>query len=413
MDKEKSYQIDPKRIEEAFRRVKANRGAAGVDQVSIEGYEERLEDNLYKLWNRMSSGSYFPPSVRGVEIPKKDGRKRLLGIPTVEDRVAQMVVKMEIEPILEEIFHEDSYGYRPNRSAREAILVTRERCWEKAWVLEFDIKGLFDNIDHELLMKAVNHHTENKWVKLYIGRWLKAPFILPDGELQERTKGTPQGGVISPILANLFMHYAFDKWMERSHPENKWARYADDAVIHCGSLEEAEKLLESLKARLKECKLEIHPGKTRIVYCKQIGREEEHEETSFDFLGFTFCSRIAKSRKGEYFLGFLPAASKKSCQSFRDKIKAIRMTHKGRSIEELAAKLNPIIRGWANYFRISYASIVDKELRKVNWSLAMWAMRKYKRLERSPKRAHKFIALCATQRPHLFAHWQMGLLPAM
>jgi len=265
MDKTKPYEISKHVVVEAFKRVKANKGAAGIDDESLEAFESDLKNNLYKIWNRMSSGSYFPPAVRAVEIPKKAGGTRILGVPTVADRVAQMVVKIYFEPNVEPFFHPDSYGYRPGKSIIHALAATRQRCWRYDWVLEFDIKGLFDNIDHELLMKAVRKHTDNPWVILYIERWLKAPFQMPDGTVIERTKGTPQGGVVSPILANLFLHYAFDNWMVRNHPNKPFERYADDAVAHCCSLKEAEKLHLDLKDRFAACKLELHPVKTRIV----------------------------------------------------------------------------------------------------------------------------------------------------
>lgn len=230
MDETKSYEISKHVVLEAFKRVKANKGAAGIDGEVLETFEGNLKNNLYKIWNRMSSGSYFPPAVKAVEIAKKNGGTRMLGVPTVADRVAQMVAKIYFEPRVEPYFHPDSYGYRPGKSAVDALKVTRQRCWKYDWVLEFDIKGLFDNIDHEVLMKAVCKHTDNPWVILYIERWLKAPFQMPDGTAQERTKGTPQGGVISPILANLFLHYAFDKWMEKHHRNKPFARYADDGA---------------------------------------------------------------------------------------------------------------------------------------------------------------------------------------
>lgn len=261
-DKTKPYEISKTVVWEAYKRVKANKGAAGVDDESIEEFETNLKDNLYKIWNRMSSGSYFPPPVKAVEIPKKNGGVRVLGVPTVSDRIAQMTVKMYFEPLVEPCFYEDSYGYRPNKSAIDAVAITRERCWRYNWVLEFDIKGLFDNIDHDLLMKAVRKHTDCKWILLYIERWLKTPFQYKDGKVVERTAGTPQGGVISPVLANLFLHYTFDKWMGMNYPNNPWARYADDAVAHCRTREEAENLLQSLKKRFEECKLQLHPDKT-------------------------------------------------------------------------------------------------------------------------------------------------------
>lgn len=268
MDRRKPYEISQKVVLLAFRKVKANAGAPGIDGVSIEAYERDLKNNLYKLWNRMSSGSYMPKPVMGVEIPKKNSGKRLLGIPTVEDRVAQMTARLYFEPLVEPIFYEDSYGYRPNKSALEAIGKTRERCWKTDWVLEFDIKGLFDNLNHELLMRAVRKHTDNRWVILYIERWLKASVKLPNGEIIERISGTPQGGVISPVIANLFMHYAFDHWMQTKYPHLRWARYADDGLIHCNTYQEAIEIMKSLKQRMQQCQLEIHPDKSRIVYCK-------------------------------------------------------------------------------------------------------------------------------------------------
>ena len=291
MNKTKSHDISKHVVLEAFLRVKANKGAAGIDNESLKEFEANLKNNLYKIWNRMSSGSYFPPPVKAVEIPKKNGGKRILGVPTVADRVAQMVVKIYFEPKVEPCFHPDSYGYRTKKSAVDALAVTRQRCWKYNWVLEFDIKGLFDNIDHEMLMKAVRKHTDSPWIILYIQRWLSVPFVMSDGTEKERTKGTPQGGVISPVLANLFLHYAFDMWMVLKHPDNPFARYADDAVIHCPNREDAEKLLHSLGERLLECGLELHPDKTRIVYCKDDDRRGNHPEIKFDFLGYTFRPR--------------------------------------------------------------------------------------------------------------------------
>ena len=280
MDRTKPYEISKHIVLEAFQRVKANKGAAGVDGESLKAFEENLKNNLYKIWNRMSSGSYFPPPVKAVEIPKKNGGTRILGVPTVADRVAQMVVKIYFEPQVEPYFHPDSYGYRPGRSAADALAVTRKRCWRYNWLLEFDIKGLFDNIDHELLMKAVRKHTDNPWVILYIQRWLKAPFQMPDGKVEERTKGTPQGGVISPVLANLFLHYAYDKWMEKNHPGKPFARYADDGIAHCRSREDAEGLRDKLEKRFAECGLELHPTKTRIVYCKDDDRRGNYPDNN-------------------------------------------------------------------------------------------------------------------------------------
>jgi len=325
MDKTKSYKISKHVVVEAFQRVKANKGAAGIDDESLEAFEANLKNNLYKIWNRMSSGSYFPPPVKAVEIPKKSGGKRVLGVPTVADRVAQMVVKIYFEPTVEPYFHQDSYGYRPGKSAVDVLTVTRQRCWKYDWVLEFDIKGLFDNIDHQLLMKAVRKHTDNPWVILYIKRWLRAPFQMPDGTVKERTSGTPQGGVISPVLANLFLHYAFDVWMDRNHPDKPFARYADDGVAHCRSMKEAEELYESLKDRFAACKLELHPTKTRIVYCKDDDRTGNYPVTRFDFLGYTFRARRSKSRYGKFFINFTPAVSNKAKRAMQKTIRGWRM----------------------------------------------------------------------------------------
>ena len=294
MDKTKPFEISKYDVWEAYKRVKANKGAAGIDDESIAGFEEKLKNNLYKIWNRMSSGSYFPPPVKAVEIPKKNGGKRILGVPTVADRIAQMVVKMHLEPCVEPVFHNDSYGYRPSRSAIDAVAITRQRCWRYDWLLEFDIKGLFDHINHDLLIRAVKVHTDCKWVILFIERWLTAPFQLKNGQIVERRAGTPQGGVISPVLANLFLHYAFDKWMERNKPQIPFARYADDAVVHSRTLGEAENLRKQLDARFKECGLELHPEKTRIVYCKDDDRQGDYAEIKFDFLGYTFRPRRSK-----------------------------------------------------------------------------------------------------------------------
>ena len=341
MNKTKSYDISKQVVWEAYKKVKANKGSAGIDGESMEQFEENLKDNLYKLWNRMSSGSYFPPPVKVVEIPKKGKGTRILGIPTVADRIAQMVAKAYFEPTVEPHFLSDSYGYRPGKSAIDAVAITRKRCWRYDWVLEFDIKGLFDNIDHDLLLRAVRKHTDTKWVILYIERWLKAPFQMKDGEILERTSGTPQGGVISPVLSNLFLHYVFDIWMSRNRPMNPWARYADDGIAHCCSQEEAIELLTQLKARFEECGLELHPEKTRIAYCKDDDRREIHQETKFDFLGYTFRPRRSKNRHGKFFINFTPGVSRKSSKAMRLKIRQWRMHLKpDKEIEDLSRMFN-------------------------------------------------------------------------
>jgi group II intron reverse transcriptase/maturase len=318
----KPFNIDKRLVYEAYKAVKSNRGAAGVDEQTIEQFEEDLSGNLYKVWNRMSSGTYFPPPVRAVAIPKKSGGERILGVPTVADRVAQMVVKQVIEPILDPIFLADSYGYRPNKSALDAVGATRERCWRYDWVLEFDIKGLFDNIDHKLLLRAVRKHIPCKWALLYIERWLKAPMVKEDGTTIERSCGTPQGGVVSPIMANLFMHYTFDLWMTRTHPDLPWCRYADDGLVHCRTEQEAEALKAELQIRLAECHLEMHPTKTKVVYCKDGKRKGKYLNVKFDFLGYCFRPRLVRRfRDSSLFGGFNPAVSPSAMKAMRQAIR--------------------------------------------------------------------------------------------
>jgi RNA-directed DNA polymerase len=412
MDKTKFYAISKKVVLEAFQKVKTNQGAAGIDNESLEAFEANLKNNLYKIWNRMSSGSYFPPAVKGVEIPKKSGGKRLLGVPTVGDRVAQMVVKLYFEPLVEPYFHQDSYGYRPGKSATQALAVTRQRCWQYNWILEFDIKGLFDNIDHEMLMKAVRLHTDNPWVILYIQRWLKAPFQMPDGTTQGRTKGTPQGGVISPVLANLFLHYAFDKWMDREHPDKPFARYADDAVVHCKSKEDAEGLRKSLEKRLGECKLELHPTKTRIVYCKDDDRRGDYPDNSFDFLGYTFRPRKVRSKYGRFFTGFTPAVSQQAKKAMRQEIRHWRLQLKtDLTLKDLSLMYNPVVRGWTNYYGSFCKSEMYSIYRHFNQALVRWVMRKYKKLATSKRRRNNWLNRISRQEPELFVHWKMGIVP--
>jgi RNA-directed DNA polymerase len=305
-----------------------------VDNQTIKDFEKNLEGNLYKIWNRMSSGSYFPPAVRLVEIAKSDGKMRQLGIPTVADRIAQMVAKLYFEPRVEPYFHEDSYGYRPKRSAHDALAKARKRCWDYDWVIDLDIKGFFDNLDHELVMRAVKRHTDCAWLHLYLKRWLTAPVQLADGTLVERTRGTPQGGVISPLLANLFLHYALDEWMKKEHPNNPFERYADDCVIHCTSLKEAINLKQLLEQRMLECQLECHPEKTKIVYCQDANRKENYPQTEFDFLGYTFRQRRSENKRGEIFWNFLPAISKKAVKAISTQMKSWRLPLRSESTLE-------------------------------------------------------------------------------
>jgi group II intron reverse transcriptase/maturase len=409
----KPHDIPKQLVWEAYQRVKANRGAAGVDGESIAAFEKDLKGNLYKIWNRMSSGSYFPAPVRLVEIPKGNGGKRPLGIPTVADRVAQTVVKMVLEPRVEPVFHADSYGYRPGRSALDAVGVARKRCWRADWVIDLDIKDFFDSLDHDLVERAVAHHTELRWVRLYIARWLRAPLQRPDGTLEPRTKGTPQGGVISPLLANLFLHYAFDVWMRRSFPSVLFERYADDAVVHCRSREQAAEVQEAIRDRFSQCGLELHPTKTRIVYCKDDDRRGKHEHVAFDFLGYTFQPRRAKNRHGKFFVSFLPAISTKAATAIRTTIRQWRMAsiRSNQRLEDLARLVNPSVRGWMNYYGRFYRSKCVQVLRHLNEALAGWARRKYKRLRRRERASMHWLGGIARRDPNLFVLWQLGVRP--
>jgi RNA-directed DNA polymerase len=407
----KPFNIDKRWVYEAYKAVKSNRGAAGVDEQTIEQFEADLSGNLYKIWNRMSSGTYFPPPVRAVAIPKKSGGERILGVPTVADRVAQTVVKLVIEPILDLIFLADSYGYRPNKSALDAVGVTRERCWRYDWVLEFDIKGLFDNIDHELLLRAVRRHVTCKWALLYIERWLKAPMVQEDGTTIERSRGTPQGGVVSPILANLFMHYTFDLWMARTHPDLPWCRYADDGLVHCCTEKEAEAVKAELQARLAACHLEMHPAKTKIVYCRDGKRRGKYSNVKFDFLGYCFRPRLVRRfRDNSLFAGFNPAVSPSALKTMRETIRDLNIRRQTqRSLQDIAQKLDPLIRGWIAYYGRYAPSALYPLLRYVNQTLVAWAMRKFKRFKHHKTQASQFLQRLATECVDLFVHWRIGM----
>lgn len=408
----KPFDISKWTVLEAYRKVKANQGAAGVDGESIAEFEKNLKGNLYKLWNRMSSGTYFPPPVRAVEIPKKSGGVRTLGVPTVADRVAQTVVRMVLEPEVEPIFHPDSYGYRPRRSAHDALAACRQRCWKNDWVIDLDIRAFFDSIDHALLMRAVSKHTDLRWVLLYVQRWLQAPLQREDGTLMPRDRGTPQGSAISPLLANLFLHYAFDQWMAREFPGCPFERYADDAVIHCRSEAQARQVLEALAARLAQVGLELHPGKTRIVYCKDDDRRGSHEHERFDFLGYTFRRRLLKNKHGKFFVGFVPAISDTAAKAIRLEIRRWQLHHRSdQDLTDLARRINPVVQGWINYYGRFFRSALYRSLRGINEYLTRWAMRKFKRLRRHRTRAHRWLGNVAGRAPNLFAHWRMGVRP--
>jgi RNA-directed DNA polymerase len=408
----KPFEISKRVVWEAYLRVKANKGAAGVDGRTIEQYEQNLKDNLFKLWNRLSSGSYFPPPVKAVAIPKAGEGSRILGVPTVDDRIAQTVAAMYLEREVEPIFHPDSYGYRPGRSALDAVGRCRERCWRNDWVVDCDVRAFFDSVDHSLMLKAVERHTDQRWILLYVTRWLQAPIQQLDGTLIARDRGTPQGSAISPVLANLYLHYAFDMWLSRTFPAVTFERYCDDAVIHCTSQEQAHQVRDALATRLATVGLELHPDKTRIVYCKDDDRRGDHEVTSFTFLGYTFRPRLAKSKYGKHFVNFLPAVSKDAIKAMGREIRSWHIARRSdKSLADLARMFNSIVQGWINYYGRFYKSMLYPLLRRINDHLVRWAMRKYKRLRRREKRTGELMAEASRRSPRLFAHWRFGLKP--
>ena len=414
MDKAKPFDISKQVVYEAWKQVKANRASAGIDEMTIEDFEKNLKDNLYKLWNRMSSGSYFPQAVKTVEIPKKDGGQRALGIPTVEDRIAQAVVTMYLEPEIDSHFHNDSYGYRPNKSAIEAVGVARQRCWCYDWVVDLDIRKYFDTIPHELLWRAVNKHTQCKWIHLYISRWLSAPIRRVDGTFVNRERGVPQGGVISPLLANLFLHYAFDLWMERNYPTLPFERYADDAIVHCKSEAQARMIRRAIEKRFTECGLQVHPHKTKIVYCQDEDRRGNYPNEQFDFLGFTFRARRSKNRFGKHFINFSPAVSKDAVTKMRREMRKWKVhLRSDKSLEDLSRMFNPILSGWITYYSSYYKSALYPVLRHFNRTLSRWVTRKYKRFRRHRRRAEHWLGRIARKQPNLFRHWQMRVGPSV
>ncbi len=403
----KSFDIPKQSVWEAYRKVAANRGAPGVDVVTLEEFKADLKGNLYKIWNRMSSGSYFPPPVRAVEIPKPHDRGvRLLGVPTIADRVAQTVVASYLEEGAEPRFHPDSYGYRPKRSALDAVEACRARCWRYDWAIDLDVQKFFDTVPWDLVVKAVEAVTDTPWVLLYVKRWLAAPLQHPDGTLVERDRGTPQGSAASPILANLFMHYAFDTWMARRFPGCPFERYADDAVVHCATKAQAEEVLDALAQRMGQVGLRLHPDKTRIVYCKDGTRRAGHEHTSFTLLGFTFRARKAYSKDGRYFSSFLPAMSTQALQAKGDQLRAMRIhdrtTH---NLNDLARWLNPIVGGWMQYYGRFYRSEMYPLLARLNSYLKRWAGKKYRRL-RTHKDFQRWWAGLIDRQPRLLVQWK-------
>ncbi|ASJ71662.1 group II intron reverse transcriptase/maturase [Granulosicoccus antarcticus] len=402
----KPFDIPKRLVWEAYQRVRSNKGSAGVDGQSIESFDRERDKNLYKIWNRMSSGSYFPPAVKAVPILKKSGGTRMLGVPTVSDRIAQTAASLLLEPLLEPVFHADSYGYRPARSAHDALSVTRKRCWRYDWVLEYDIRGLFDNIDHELLLKALRHHCKIQWVLLYVTRWLTAPMQTGDQVAGLRTVGLPQGGPLSPILSNLFLHYALDHWLSMYHPSIPFCRYADDGVLHCRSEAEATEILCALKQRLDQCGLELHPDKTRIVYCKDCDRTGTYENVQFDFLGYSFRPRRFIDRQGRVKATFTPAVSRQAMTAMRQSLRRRRLQlHSELSLEDLARTLNPRVSGWINYYCRFRGSEFQPVADHIDRVIVRWAMRKFKRLRGHKTRAYRWLDRVRSKSPYLFVHW--------
>lgn len=403
----KSFAISKQLVWEAYQRVKANQGAAGVDGQSVSVFEKDLKGNLYKIWNRMSSGTYFPPPVLAVEIPKAGGGTRVLGVPTVADRVAQTVAALALQARTESIFHPDSYGYRPRRSAHDAVARCRERCWRKDWVIDLDIQSFFDSVDHDLVVRAVeaNITIDQRWVLLYVQRWLVAPMQTPDGDLVARDRGTPQGSAISPVLANLFLHYAFDLFLQREFPAVEFERYADDAVVHCVTLRQAHAVLAAIAGRMESVGLRLHPAKTTIVYCKDSKRTFSYENVSFTFLGFAFRPRHAVGRGGVSFTAFLPAVSRDAVTAMGKQVRAMRIhLRTGHALDGLAELLNPVVAGWMRYYGRFYRSALYPLLRRINTYVMRWARRKYRRLA-SWKRLSRWWSGVIDRDPGLFAHW--------
>ena len=410
-EKTKSFAVSKQMVYDSYLKVCDKKGGAGIDKETIKMFNENLSDNLYKIWNRMSSGSYFPPAVRTVLIPKKQGGTRPLGIPTVSDRIAQGVLKDYLEPILEPLFHVNSFGYRPGRSAHDALEQCRQNCIQYSWVVDLDIRGFFDNISHEWMMKMLSHHRQEKWVLLYTERWLKAGIEQADGTIAARQKGTPQGGVVSPLFANLYLHHAFDMWMSKYFPTNPFERYADDIIVHCNSKDQAEQLLNSIKERLAGFDLELHPDKTKLVYCKNYLRKEQHEHNSFTFLSYSFQPRSKPNTFGrpDKFMVFNAAICQNAKTFIRERIRAVFNPRNTQvSLEEIAMKLNPKIRGWLNYYSRFNPRVAGNVFLYLNGLIRRWIEEKY-RLRSKKAIVNKYESTMQLN-TQMFVHWQKGIV---
>lgn len=397
-------------VAKAYQKVRKGGKATGIDQESWEDFAQKgVEKQLYVIWNRMSSGSYHPQSVREVEIPKKDGRVRKLGIPTLRDRIAQEVVKSYMEKRIDHLFHEHSYGYRPMKSSHEAITQVRMNCVEKDWVIDLDISNFFDEIDHELLLKSVEAFHEEKWVRMYVKRWLEMKVHKADGKEYDRgSKGTPQGGVISPLLANLFLHFVLDQWLSMHHPQTPFVRYADDVIVHCQDRAEAEKVLTAIRDRLNQVGLRLNEKKTRIVYCKDYRRKGDHEHAQFGFLGFSFQPRGAQSKikPGTTFTAFTAEISRENQSKIRSSIKeVVNWRDTTLELKDIAGLLDSKVRGWIHYFDLYGTRDLRRTLIYLDLRLVKWLQRKHKLGQR---KARELLAVNQTKYPLLFYHWHTG-----